>query len=285
MATGKGAPDEEEAEGRREEVAVISYGGGVQSTALLVLAARGVIKADAALFANVGDDSEHPATLEYVRTVARPYGQEKGIEVIELRKQRRGGGTETLMDQLQRQQRSIGIPVRMADTGAPGNRRCTFDFKMAVIGRWLKAQGATADRPATVHIGISWDEAHRISNKRASAFERPSYPLTEARLTRAACKAIIGDAGLPLPPKSSCYFCPYKKPSEWAAMREREPVLFYKAADLEDMLNERRKAIGKDAVYLTRFGRPLRDAVERPDPSLDFGAGPGETCDEGYCWT
>ena len=42
---------------------VISYGGGVQSTALVVLAAQGKIgHVDAALFANVGDDSEHPAS-------------------------------------------------------------------------------------------------------------------------------------------------------------------------------------------------------------------------------
>ena len=46
---------------------VISYGGGVQSPALLVMAARGELgKVDAALFCNVGDDSEHPETLEYV---------------------------------------------------------------------------------------------------------------------------------------------------------------------------------------------------------------------------
>ena len=48
---------------------VISYGGGVQSTAMVVLAVQGRIDADVALFSNVGDDSEHPATLEYVRNV------------------------------------------------------------------------------------------------------------------------------------------------------------------------------------------------------------------------
>jgi hypothetical protein len=39
---------------------IISYGGGVQSTAMLVLAIRGQLgyQIDAALFANVGDDSE-----------------------------------------------------------------------------------------------------------------------------------------------------------------------------------------------------------------------------------
>jgi hypothetical protein len=38
---------------------VVSYGGGVQSNALLVLAAQGRIDYRTFLFANVGDDSEH----------------------------------------------------------------------------------------------------------------------------------------------------------------------------------------------------------------------------------
>ena len=37
---------------------ILSYGGGVQSNALLVLAAQGVIYFDALVFANVGADSD-----------------------------------------------------------------------------------------------------------------------------------------------------------------------------------------------------------------------------------
>ena len=44
-------------------IRAISFGGGVQSTALLVLASQGKIDFRTFLFANVGDDSEHPATL------------------------------------------------------------------------------------------------------------------------------------------------------------------------------------------------------------------------------
>jgi hypothetical protein len=51
----------------------VSYGGGVQSNALLVLAAQGPIDYRTFPFANVGDDSEHSATLRYVRDVAMPY--------------------------------------------------------------------------------------------------------------------------------------------------------------------------------------------------------------------
>ena len=50
----------------------ISYGGGVQSTALLVLAAQKRIDFRTFLMANVGDDSENPGTLRYLEEYAKP---------------------------------------------------------------------------------------------------------------------------------------------------------------------------------------------------------------------
>lgn len=152
-------------------VRVVSYGGGVQSTALLVLAARGEIDFRTFLFANVGDDSEHPATLTYVREVAMPYAARAGLEVQELMRHRRDGSTETLMQRLNRTDtRSIPIPVRMAN-GAPGRRNCTADFKIKVIGRWLREHGATAQNPASVGIGISLDEIHRANRRHRDPYE------------------------------------------------------------------------------------------------------------------
>jgi 3'-phosphoadenosine 5'-phosphosulfate sulfotransferase (PAPS reductase)/FAD synthetase len=55
---------------REPELRAFAYGGGVHSTAALVLAAAGRIDFPVFLFANVGDDSEHPATLRYVRDLA-----------------------------------------------------------------------------------------------------------------------------------------------------------------------------------------------------------------------
>ena len=54
-------------------IRAISHGGGVQSTALLVLAATGRIDFPVFLFANTGDDSEEPATLDYLQRYAKPY--------------------------------------------------------------------------------------------------------------------------------------------------------------------------------------------------------------------
>lgn len=126
---------------------VISYGGGVQSTALLVLAAQGHIDFRTFLFANVGDDSEHPATLAYIAEHAAAYAARAGIDLVQLHRTRRDGSTETLWQRLTKPDvRSIPIPVRMAN-GAPGRRSCTADFKIKVVGRWLRNHGATALEP------------------------------------------------------------------------------------------------------------------------------------------
>jgi hypothetical protein len=117
----------------------ISYGGGVQSTALVVLAAQGEIPCDAALFANVGDDSEHPDTLRYVREVAMPWAAARGVEIIELSRRLRDGTTRTLLEQVVRDaaKGQPSIPVRVSN-GAPGNRQCTAVYKIRVIDRWLR---------------------------------------------------------------------------------------------------------------------------------------------------
>lgn len=235
----------------------VSYGGGVQSTALLVLAAQGYIDYQTFLFSNVGDDSEYPATLRYVREVAFEYAADHGIEIHELQRiPKRGkmkGQPETLWGRLMTDgSRSLPIPVRMPDTGAPGLRSCTADFKIRVVQEWIKAHGATDANPATVAIGISTDEYQRATSRKREPWENLDYPLLHLEhrrarpgggLDRSACAQIIADAGLPVPPKSSCFFCPFHKATVWADMARDEPELFAKSAHLEDTLNVRRSGL------------------------------------------
>lgn len=97
---------------------------------------------------------------------------------------------------------------------------------------------------------------------------------------------VIADAGLPVPPKSSCYFCPFHRPALWAEMRRDEPELFWSSADLERSMNERRASHGRAPAYLTRFGRPLPEVIgEAQDMLPGFDSPDIDTCDEGYCWT
>lgn len=264
-------------------IRAFSFGGGWQSVAALVLAARGELDFGLFLFANVGDDSEHPATLDYVHRHAIPYAEANGIQLRELRRTRRDGTTETLYGRLMREgSRSIPIPVRMSN-GAPGTRSCTADFKIRVIGKWLKAHGASATNPATIGIGISLDEIHRANSRRSEPYENITYPLLDLRIRRTDCPRIIRSAGLPVPPKSACWFCPMTRPTRWQTMRRTDPDLFAMACHLEATINDRRQLLGKDPVYLTRFNAPLANVIPDDNP-LPFEEGDG-TCDSGHCFT
>src|SRR2546421_4325332 len=70
----------------RPNLKVFSFGGGVQSTAALVLAAQGIIDYRVFLFCNVGEDSENPETLRYFSEYARPYAQAHGLYLQEIRR-------------------------------------------------------------------------------------------------------------------------------------------------------------------------------------------------------
>lgn len=267
---------------------VISYGGGVQSTALIVLALQEKIpKVDAALFANVGDDSEHPGTLEFVRNVMIPWATEKGFPIHELHRTMRDGTTRTLWGEIHAEgSRSIKIPVRMNGTGAPGNRSCTSDYKIRVVNKWLREHGATKQNPAEVCIGISTDEYQRASNRRPEPTQIALYPLLDLGLDRTACQNIIRNAGLPVPPKSSCFFCPFHRLQTWREMRRDEPELFWKSVELERHINTVRLELKRAPVFLTDKSMPLDQAAHEAGPTLfDEEVFNDGKCDEGYCWT
>lgn len=274
-------------------IRAVSFGGGVQSTALLVLAAQGRIDFRLFLMANVGEDSEHPNTLRYVREIAIPYAEAHGIELAMLDRIKRDGTTETLWGRLMKEgSRSLPIPVRMSN-GAPGTRSCTADFKIKVIGKELKRRGASAENPATVGIGISLDEIHRANARRVEAYEQIVYPLvgvgeeTGLKMTRLDCMNLIRDAGLPVPPKSSCFFCPFHRPTAWMDLAHEHPDLYEKCCQLEETLNTRRDQLGKDHVFLTRYGIPLRRAIDTEQQFLPFpeDAASDGACDSGWCFT
>jgi len=326
----------------------ISYGGGVQSTALLVLAATrdprfedvmGGQVTDA-VFANVGDDSEHPDAMRWIRDIATPWAAERGVTVHEVAKARRDGSTETLFEEALRTN-TPAIPVRAAN-GAPGARSCTANYKIAPIAKWAKARGASPDDRATVAIGISTDEFERAGRRRDIPHEVAVYPLLDLGMSRNDCQRLnVATFGAEAP-KSSCWFCPFHTPAVWAEMRRDEPALFEQSVQLERAINRRRAETtchaqgvpsvnveqvpevegsdvplldvlanwrgtcpecgrtrrldgpgalmpphAADPVWLTRFARPLDEAVGvKGDTLPGFEHSIGETgCDEGACFT
>lgn len=261
---------------------VTSYGGGVQSTALLVLAATGRFDCGLFIFANVGDDSENPATLAYLHDHAMPYADRHGIELAERLRWMRDGSRRTLLEEIRTQDRSIPIPARMGGGGF-GRKKCTERFKIAVVRREVKRRGWSADKPATVAIGISVDEIDRAGAGPGPDPRDPTrlveYPLLALGMTRIDCRKVIADAGLPIPPKSACKFCPLHDRETWRAIR-RQPDEWAVAVEVDELVRERAVRIGRGPMGLVHPEIPLADAV---DDQLALFEGSG--CDSGWCMT
>lgn len=257
----------------------VSFGGGVQSTALLALAAQGAIDYRTFLFANVGTDSEHPATVAYYRDHHRPYAEAHGLELHEVK---RDGPTllATIADALPQ----VPIPMYLSPAGQPANRTCTTQFKIAPVYAWQRARGASKKTPARCALGISTDEIGRMRTTSTYAGQTLDYPLIDLGLSREDCHRIIADAGLPPAPRSACWFCPFHRLGNWADRRQQDPALFGKAVALEATINEARTGAGLNPAYLSRRGlQPLDDAIPDQPHLFDPDEYPG--CDEGSCWT
>lgn len=262
---------------------IFSYGGGVQSFACLVLATQGELHYDAFVFSNVGNKAERPETLEHIENVAKPLAAAHNIPFIELTKTLtrgpRKGQTLDLYDEVYNNH--IAIPAftvtAEGNAGGPLMRNCTKDYKIVVINQWARAHGVTH-----ISYGISLDEWTRMKTFDEDFYTR-LYPLIERQYTREDCHLIINEAGFESPPKSACFFCPYTKTKEWATLKEERPDLFYRAADLEARINQRRALRGLPPVYLSQKRKPLymipleveQEEAEDNDP----------TCDSGHCFT
>jgi len=263
---------------------VFSCGGGVQSSACLVLAANGAIPYRTFIFANVGDKAESPDTIKYVNAFLKPYAASNGIEWIDIQRLRRNGTPVDLYEELHRPIRSIDIPVRVSN-GSPGNRNCTVEFKIKPIAKWIKRNVSNC----ILGKGISTDEPHRATPARESDGYASAYPLIELGYSRSDCLKIVAAAGLPQPPKSACWFCPYKTTDGWTTMRQNQPQLFDASVKLEQFLNTKRAGMGKDAIYLSGRGASRLLPLDRAIPnqlslSLEW-IDEQDGCESGYCMT
>lgn len=259
---------------------VFSTGGGVQSTACLVLAAQGKIPYRTFVFSNVGDKAESPATIQYINEIAKPYAKKHGIEWVDVCKVDRHGIASDLYDDCMFNEKSVSIPLHY-QSGGLGFRNCTTKWKINPIAKWIRHNA----KNCVLGVGISTDEPHRAKPARDNDGYTKAYPLIDLGLDRLGCLEIVRLAGLPQPPKSSCWFCPYHTTEAWTHRKREDPELFARAEKLEKVLGDRSVAMGKDPGYLTRHGKPL--GVVIPDQLGLFPEWLDEQdgCESGYCMT
>jgi hypothetical protein len=217
----------------------LSYGGGVNSTAMLLLLTDEKWKFES-IYVDHGCD--WPETREYVRMMREIWNYP--ITILKPNVE----GCTTLEEYLMKRKM---IPSRML-------RFCTDKFKMRIINKYVQ-------KPCFSLIGFSTDEEHRAKLSVENGVEN-RFPLLEYEISRKGCEKIIRDHHLPIPIKSSCWFCPFQRIGQWKKLRREHPDLFCRAKILEDKTNEVRASKGKEPIYLA--DRPLDEIVKETQGRL-----------------
>jgi len=149
------------------------------------------------------------------------------------------------------------------------------------MAKWQRKHGATKDDPAITGLGISLDEFQRARTDSGDPTQALDYPLITMRLTRQDCINIIAHAGLPVPPKSSCWFCPFHRVSAWQKLKRDTPALFDRAVALERTLSERSDRLGHGKLFMNRKLIPLDQAIGDQSDMFETD----DACESGFCMT
>lgn len=211
-------------EGVRQQV--MSYGGGVNSIAMLAMVGMGKLPPpDIIIFADTG--REGTATLEYLEEVARPYAAKIGLEITIA-------PHSLAKVDLYAHNGDLLLPMYTQSGKLPVF--CSNEWKQYVVSRQLRAMGV---KQCDLWIGYSLSEVERVAPGRLK-WQRRIFPLLDnGGYTRHDCKTIIESAGLPLPAKSACWMCPNRTNKEWRFLRDNYPDDWQNAIDLERHLREK----------------------------------------------
>lgn len=221
----------------------LSFGGGVNSVAMmLMLLDQG--EEFEAVFVNHGTD--WPETYEYFDMFQAWLKDHNHKQITVLRPAVKTIDGKIFDNLLEYYLYKHIFPFRQ-------NRACTDRFKIVPLEKYQQA-------PCFVLLGIGSEESHRatIANKKGFEYR---YPLIEEEIDREECKRIIRRKGLPVPPKSGCFICPFQGPAQYKKLRRSHPDLFCRAEKMEEQYIERRKSENKPPLYLLK-NRALKWIVE-----------------------
>ncbi len=223
-----------------------NYGGGTQSAAIAVLIAQGKLPTpEVAVIADTGREATE--TWDYLRDHIQPLLNPMGLKIHIAP---RSLATVDLYGH----NGNLLLPA-FTRTGK-FQTFCSSPWKKEVVQRWLRSQGYGPKRPVKTWIGFSLDEIGRVKEQRLQ-WQKLHWPLlfdVSPALTREDCRRIVIDAGLPPPPKSSCWMCPHRQDDQWKRLKDQYPNDWAKAVQLDADI---RKADREQAVYLhhTRANR------------------------------
>lgn len=275
-----------------DPIAVLSYGGGLDSWTMLLEGVRRGERIDLVIFADVGDcddrstPGEWPGTLQHIAEVARPFAAAHGIEWVTL---------DANNSQVRGHRSLYAYAIARKMLFGAMSHLCTIAGKIDRIADYL--DGRYPDRDVEVWIGFDASETARaerdprgpnavIKHRPGRARRRSRYPLVEWQLCRCREEQIARESGLPVPRKSACVFCPKASRNDYATLARELPTMFsaVEAYERNAKLTKAGKLLkiagtGDDAAWLGDWARgrradgsPMRPFRYQAKPCLVCGA-------------
>lgn len=209
----------------------LSYGLGVDSTAVLVGWHQRGIRPDWIGHAQVGN--EWPETYAY-RPIIDAWLVKAGFPAITdvqyVVKRPKNGHYATLEENC--------LVNETLPSLAFGYKKCSLKWKGAPLDAACAAYfTAHIKTGGKVQRAIGYDAGPKDSCRGGVETKGPwswIYPLREWGWDRDRCIREIAAAGMPVPPKSACWICPSTKPAELIQLAKKHPDLARRAVALED---------------------------------------------------
>ncbi|MCY8047624.1 hypothetical protein MOC17_16265 [Bacillus haynesii] len=261
---------------------IISLGAGVQSSTMLMMADRGLIKINGETiipkYAIMSDTGNEPKKvyewLEYLQSK---------VENIEIVLTNNGHITNDILNGIKNNDRFASVPFfTKAKDGSKGIlwRQCTGEYKIKAVRKEIRRLLGYGPRQRVkenvrLWMGISTDEIQRVKPSQVNYIEN-YFPLIEYEMSRADCLKWFLDNEMPMPPRSSCIICPYHSNDHWRDMKLNDPES-WKSAVVFDRKIRRLPKVDAD-VFLHRQCVPL-DQVDFGEEQIELF---DEEC-EGMC--
>lgn len=250
-----------------ERKIIWSFGGGVQSIAILVLIAQGKLpRPELTIMANTG--RERSSTWRYFTQYAEPIFEELELP-FEV------AGHELAKVDLYGHNGDLLLPAFTQTGKLP--TFCSDEWKKLVVRRKLRSLGYGPKKPVLMWLGMSLDEIDRLKES-DKKWVKNHWPLVfDVKTRRHECELLITSCGLPIPPKSACWICPNLNNSEWQEIRLNDPQDFQNAILVDAQVRANDKNGG---VFLHSQTVPLAEAdftvKEKRLPLLECA---------NFCWT
>lgn len=272
---------------KTEGLKIISLGLGVQSTAMYYQSSTGDLpRCDYAIFVDTG--REKKKTIQYLKFLQKWKKENNGIEIIVVRE--KNLYKDLLNSENSTGQRFSSIPAFTKNPdGTTGmlRRQCTNEYKIEQVDRTIREileVPALTGKKIEVWKGITLEEIERLSipdrDWKIHVYPYCGYSVNSKntqktdsfRKTRNDLVNWYASVGLPVPPKSSCVFCPYQSDAAWYAMKVNEPSDFRAAVKVDQAIrNSTKKGIDNQA-FLHESCMPLDEIVFKPGlPDLWHG--------------